>query len=232
MPPRRRRGTGRFVFHVLNRAIEGLVLFEQPADYDAFLRLVAEAAERYGMRILAYSVMPNHWHLVVWPTSDEGLSGFMQWLTATHAKRWRESRGSTGRGALYQGRYKAIPVQSDVHFLQLCRYVERNPLRARLVARAQDWPWTSVSPLALLEGRPRLTAWPVARPPEWEDSLNLPEPSKPLDEIRHSIRRGVPFGNALWRACTTKRLRWTIPWRPAGRPRTTSHALDPRRPFL
>ena len=232
MPPRPRRGSGRFVFPVLNRAIQGVVLFEKPFHYDQFLSIVTEAAERYGVRILAYSVMPNHWHLVVWPTTDEGLSGFMQWLTATHAKRWREFRGSTGRGALYQARYKAIAVQSDAHFLRLCRYVERNPLRARLVARAEDWPWTSASPLSLRDDRPRLSPWPVARPGDWEEWLNVPEPTETLNEIRHAIRRGLPFGNVLWRALTAKRLGWGRPFRPPGRPPTGSHAIDPRRAFF
>lgn len=217
MPSRPRRHSGQFVFHVYNRAIQNLVLFERSPDYDAFLDILRQAAERHHMRLLVYAVMPNHWHLVVWPCDDTSLSLFMQRLTVTHAKRWREFRGSTGRGAVYQGRFKAVPIQQDGHLLRACLYVERNPPRGRLVARAEDWPWSSASPLALREGRPALTAWPVAKPADWPERLNLPEPAKALEEIRKAIARGVPFGSAGWAAVAMRRLPWTIHGQPTGR---------------
>lgn len=82
--------------------------------------------------------MPNHFHLVLWPRTDDELPKFMAWLTTTHSKRWHAFRRTTGIGHVYQGRYKAFPVATDTHFLQLARYVERNPPRARLVSRAED----------------------------------------------------------------------------------------------
>lgn len=218
MPPRPRRGTGAFVFHVFNRAIQTLVLFGEPADYDEFLRVVRDGAARCGMRILAYAVMPNHWHMILWPRDDVGLSSFMQWLTATHAKRWREWRGNTGRGAVYQARFRAIAVQRDDHLLRVCRYVERNPLRARLVSRAEDWAWTSASPLAAADGRPLLSAWPVPKPSDWSERLNVPEPARALEEVRRAIRRGRPFGDDAWSAAATGRLDWPISTRGPGRP--------------
>jgi len=129
MPRRSGRASGRFGFHILNRAVQNTVIFHSPDDYRHFLGLVAQAAMRFRVRVLAYCIMPNHWHLVVWPETDDGLSRFMHWLTGTHAQRWRWAHGSQGRGAVYQGRFKAIAVQCDRHFLILCRYVERNPLR-------------------------------------------------------------------------------------------------------
>jgi putative transposase len=111
------------------------------------------------MRVLAYVVMPNHWHLVLWPAADVQLSRFMQWLTLTHTRRWHIVRGTIGTGPLYQGRYKAIPIQSDEHLLTAMRYVERNPLRAGLIGRAQDWPWCSAA--SAHGGR----AWPPVKDP-------------------------------------------------------------------
>jgi putative transposase len=207
------------VFHVFNRAIEGHVLFEQDGDYLLWLSVVRQAADRFGMRILAYAAMPNQWHLVLWPPNDTALSLFMHWLTTTHARRWRGARGSTGRGAIYQGRFKAVAVQQNAHFLRACRYVERNPLRARLVGRVEDWEWGSASPRARDEGRPPLAEWPVARPATWLDLLNLPEPRRELAEIRDVIRRGLPFGNAAWQASAVRRLRWRRGCRPPGRPK-------------
>jgi hypothetical protein len=88
------------------------------------------------MRLLAYCLMPNHFHLLVWPRADGDLSQFLRWLTVTHTQRWHAHHRTAGTGHLYQGRFKSFPVQSDEHFLTVCRYVERNALRANLVGRA------------------------------------------------------------------------------------------------
>ncbi len=221
MPRRPRRATGQFVFHVLNRAIQDLVLFENASDYEAFLRILTESAERIPMRLLAYAVMPNHWHLVMWPPSDDGLSPFMKSLTARHAQQWRLMKGNRGRGAVYQGRFKAIAVQHDIHFLRLCRYVERNPLRAKLVARAEDWPWSSASATACSPNRPTLAPWPLSRPHDWTDQVNTPEPPHLLKRIRTAIQTGRHLGTDSWRATTARQLRWRT-----GRPETAG--LDER----
>lgn len=139
-----RAATGGVVHHVLNRANARMQLFATPADYDAFERVLAEAHERMAMRTLAYCMMPNHWHLVVWPREDGDLSHFMAWVTLTHTQRWHAHRHTAGSGHLFQGRFKSFPVQTDEHLLTVCRYVERNALRAGLVRRAEDWRWSSL----------------------------------------------------------------------------------------
>src|SRR5881397_34989 len=139
-----RAAEGRLVYHALNRANGRLPLFEKDGDYLAFERVLIEAQQRFDMRILAYCVMPNHWHLVLWPERDRYLSAFTGWLTLTHTQRWHAHCHNSGSGHLYQGRFKSFPVQSDEHLLTVCRYVERNALRAGLVARAEQWPWSSL----------------------------------------------------------------------------------------
>jgi putative transposase len=217
MPARPRRHTGQLVFHVFNRAIQTMVLFEEPPEYEAFLEVLRQAVERYRMRLLAYTLMPNHWHFIVWPREDACLSSFMQWLTVTHAKQWREARGTTGRGAVYQGRFKAVAVQRDRHLLVACAYVETNAFRAHLVDRAEDWPWSSASPLAVGASRPALAPWPVDRPADWTTRLNAPKPASELEDIRTSIRRGLPLGTPAWRAVAMSRLKWPVSG-PRGRP--------------
>ena len=118
-----RASEGGWVYHVLNRATARLPIFEKPADYEAFERILAEGVERYEMRLLAYCLMPNHWHLLVWPQADGDLSRFMAWVTLTHTQRWHAHRGSAGTGHVYQGRFKSFPVQEDEHFYTVCRYV-------------------------------------------------------------------------------------------------------------
>ena len=107
--------------------IPRLPLFEKPADYAAFLRVVAEALEEQPMRILAFTLMPNHWHVLLWPKEDGDLSAFCRWMTHTHSMRWHAHYHTSGTGHIYQGRFKSFPVQGDDHFYTVDRYVERNP---------------------------------------------------------------------------------------------------------
>lgn len=218
MPRRSRHSTHHFVFHVLNRAVQGVTLFATPADYSLFGQLLAEAERGFPVSLLAFAVMPNHWHLVVLPLDDDSLPVFMKWLTATHALRWRASKGSQGRGAVYQGRYKAIAVQHDGHFLTVCRYVERNPVRARLVGRAEDWPWSSAASSAGAADRPRISTWPVTRPGDWLERLNVPEPPRTLERVRSAVHAGRHFGSASWRLAAAASLKWRNGLRQRGRP--------------
>src|SRR6185312_10489513 len=140
-----RHAPGGIAYHVMNRTWGAIDLFADAGDYEAFERVLAEAAAREpSMRVCAYCLMPNHFHLVLWPARDGQLSQFMQWLSMTHAQRWHAHRRTGGRGHLYQSRFRSFPIQRDEHFLSVCRYVERNPLRANLVDRAEDWRWGSL----------------------------------------------------------------------------------------
>src|SRR5215204_3248490 len=113
------------IYHVLNRAVGRMKLFGRDADYEAFLRVLAEAAARFPtVRILAFCIMPNHFHLVVHPTSAKDLSRFVGLLTMTHALRWRYARHLVGLGPLYQGRFKSFPIEVDEHLETVLRYVE------------------------------------------------------------------------------------------------------------
>jgi putative transposase len=224
MPRRPGRATGQLVFHVLNRAIQNAALFETPDDYGFFLHLFIEATARVPMRLLAYALMPNHWHLVLWPEQDGQLSAFMRWLTARHAESIRTRRDDRGRGAVYQGRFKSIAVQCDAHFLRLCRYVERNPARARLVDGAEQWEWSSAHRDAAAPERPRLTPWPVAKPVDWLDELNGPERGRELNLVRTAIRRGRHFGDPSWR----QQILGSLGWRGGRGPGRPSTPLSPQ----
>lgn len=218
MPRRPRVSTRQLVFHVLNRAVQGVTLFETAPDYELFVELLGEAARRFPVRILAFAIMPNHWHLVLQPLGDFSLSLFMKWLTGTHAMKWRAARSSQGRGAVYQGRYKAIAVQHDAHFLTVCRYVERNPVRARLVARAEDWRWSSAASITVRGRRQLTSAWPVRKPDDWLNRLNVPESTRSLRNVRAAIRAGRHYGSPSWRIRTAEALRWRSGLTQRGRP--------------
>lgn len=224
MPRRPRGATGKFIFHVLNRAVEGMLLFESPEDYQRFLDVLVAGMRLFPVRVFAYCLMPNHWHLVISPCTDEALSKFMSWVTAKHAQSWRRFRGSEGRGAVYQGRYKAIAVQDDRHYVRLGLYVERNAKRGGLAERAEAWPWTSASPFSESPDRPELTAWPIPRPADWLTRLNAPEDPRILNAIRKSVRANRHYGSLAWRKQTGLTLNWREGHRPPGRPRRETEA--------
>jgi putative transposase len=209
------------VFHVLNRGVARMQLFEKPADYQALEQVLRETLHESPMRICAYTVMPNHWHLLLWPERDGELATFMQRLTITHVRRWQQHRSYAGLGHVYQGRYKSFPVESDEHFLVVARYIERNSLRAELVLRAEDWRWSSLwrRTHGTREERSMLARWPVDMPANWVNRVNLADNEHELESLRLSVRRGRPFGQPEWQKQIAKRLGLESAYRPTGRPR-------------
>jgi putative transposase len=165
MPRHRRIAPGGVVYHVCNRGSRKGELFRCSADYGEFTRLTDEARSVRPMRIIAYCWMPNHWHFLLWPEKDGQLSRFMHWLTTTHATRWRIHSKTIGQGAVYQSRFTAVPVHHPFELVRVWRYVERNPVEAGLVIRAEEWPWCSAAPLGEQSLHLSVDSPPIPRPP-------------------------------------------------------------------
>lgn len=217
----KRSADGGLIYHVLNRGNARMPIFEKEGDYDSFERILEEAVERFGTDLLAWCLMRNHWHLVVKPHEDGELSRFVGWLTLTHTQRWHSHYDNKGSGHLYQGRFKSFPVQDDDHFLRVCRYVERNALRANLVARAEAWRWSSLwrwHQGATAQKR-LLAAWPVRRASSWLEHVNTPQAEAELSALRRSVLRGCPYGAEPWSNRMVKRLGLECTLRPQGRPK-------------
>src|SRR5262249_5511937 len=159
-------------YHALNRAVARLPLFQKDGDYRAFERVLAEALVEHPIRLLAYCVMPNHWHMLLWPRRDGDLTAFLRWLTHTHTMRWHAHHHPSGAAHLYHGRFKASPVAADDHLYTVARYIERNALRANLVRGAENWRWSSLWRQYRAEPAGELlSAWPVPRPEDWLDRV-------------------------------------------------------------
>ena len=209
------------MYHVLNRGVARLPLFEKEGDYAAFERVMEEAHGKHPLRLLAYCLMPNHWHFVCWPQADGDLTAFFRWLTHTHTMRWHAHHHTGGTGHLYQDRFKAFPVQEDDHFYSLLRYVERNAYRAHLVAKPEDWRWCSLwrrtcgDPLA----RRLLSGWPLAMPRNWREIVAAPQNEGEVQAIRRAICRGFPYGSDVWQKNVAVRLGLESTLRPRGRPK-------------
>ena len=195
------------VVHVLNRSVRRAILFPDPEDYAAFERVLIETWMRLPMRVLAWCVMPNHWHLLLWPSHRLELPVFMHRLTMTHAVRWHHHRATRGTGPVYQGRYRVSPVEPDnVSLFRVCRYVERNALRAGLVESAREWRWGSL--WHRLDGNRAglLTPGPVALPPQWQEMVDEAHTKGEIADLQRCMRRGAPIGSPKWTQEATVRF--------------------------
>ena len=171
-PPRADEAGG--LYHALNRGSLRATIFHKDADFEAFERILHEALQIHQVELYSYQLMPNHYHLVIRPLLDGEMSRFMGWLGGTHTMRFHAHYHTSGMGHLCQQRYKSFPIQADDHFLVVCRYVERNALRAGLVRRAEDWRWGSLWRwLQKPEPEPRLLSpWPRPQLPSWVERVN------------------------------------------------------------
>jgi putative transposase len=159
-----------YAHHVFNRGNQRQVLFKDHQDYVNFLALMVRVAQRYVVGLFAYCLMPNHFHLVVRPSTPDALPAYMRWLTSTHVRHRQRRYGTVGEGHLYQARYKNVVIVTDLQLITACRYVESNPLTACLVRRAEDWPYSS---LGCPPGTgPTLADWPLPKPANWVDLVN------------------------------------------------------------
>lgn len=221
MPRAPRIDEADLVYHIINRANGRQQIFHTEKDYLSFEKILGEAQERTGMRVYSYIVMPNHWHFVVSPQNDGDLAEFSRWLTLTHTQRYHTAHRTIGGGHLYQGRFKSFLVSADEYFLTLCRYVERNALRAKLVSRAEAWQWSSLRRRMYGTDKEKriLTEWPVDIPTDYLYWVNGEEKRETLDQIRGAIRRGNPFGEDEWVQKMVRRFGLESTLRKRGRPR-------------
>lgn len=213
---------GGIVYHVLNRAAGKIRFLKRDKDFLALENMIIEAHQRHPLNIHAYCLMGTHWHFVVLPREDGDLTAFFRWLAHTHAMRWRVSHRTVGYGPLYQGRFKSFPVQQDeTHFLNVCRYVERNALTAGLVKHAEHWRWSSL--WAREHGTEELKAvlspWPVRRRANWAQFVNDPITQTEMQRLDVCVDRGQPFGNENWTRRMVNRLHLQHTSRREGRPR-------------
>jgi putative transposase len=233
MPRIARGSVGGVCCHVINRGNARQTVFHNRQDYAGFLELIGLACQRAAVRVVGCCLMPNHLHLVLWPTEDGDLSRWMQWLMTSHVRRHHRRYGSSGH--VWQGRFKSFPIQlrrpsaaeraggvlqhADP-VLDVLRYVERNPLRAALVNAAQEWQWSSlywwVNPTAAPPWWQRDALW---RPDDWMERVNKPQNQEELAALSTCLQRGRPYGSETWvsRAVSNWNLESTV--RPRGRPR-------------
>jgi putative transposase len=207
----------------MNRAVRQTNLFNDGPDYDAFLAIVRDGLGQFKVNAIAYCIMPNHWHFVVTCDRIDDISNWLHWNTTTHAIRWNIAHGTRGTGAVYQSRFKAVPIQTETSLYRVCRYVERNALRKGLVAAAESWKWGSLYAHCENCHAIPLHRWPILRPSNWIEIVNQPENQAEIDALRKTIQRNQPIGDPEWQRAVAPYAGLSM--KPIGRPKKEPRPL-------
>ena len=205
------------VYHIINRGNRREAIFHDHYDYEKFLKLLLEVKEKYSIKCYAYCLMPNHYHLVLYTPIGENLSLSMHYINSSYVRYYNKKYQLSGH--LWQGRYKSFIVQKESYLLTLLRYVEANPLRARIVKDCIDFKYSSAYSRVKNEGNPLLNDVPIILPTNWHSYINESEKQIDLDHIRNSIERQVPLGDENWQYMICKRYGLESTLRPRGRPK-------------
>ena len=179
--------------HVVQRGNRRVDVFLDDEDREVFLRMLDNASCKHGLKNIGYTLMTNHEHQISIPEEESSLALAMKDTYGSYATYFNHRYGLSGR--LWQGRFYSVPLDES-HFGSALRYVERNPVRAGIVKRAEDYRWSSAAAHCGLCEDPFLA--PLSRSPaglgNWSDWLIIPESPPDLLEIRKSTRLGRPSG--------------------------------------
>jgi putative transposase len=215
----------RLIYHVIDRGNNRQDVFHKDPDFGAFLKALRDLKERKPFELYGYCLLNNHFHLLMRP-SETPISRIMQSLLVSHTQRYHKHQRSGGH--VWQGRFKSPVIQDDEHLLEVLRYIEANPLRARIVERAEDYRWSSyhahalgaaddlLDPLGRFE---ELSPFDKVRQRKWARIVHHPIEEARLAAIRRSSATGLPFGSAAWVKRLARKLDLDLEIRPRGRPR-------------
>jgi REP element-mobilizing transposase RayT len=141
MPVRRTPFLAGHFYHIYNRGVDAGRVFFSLDNYEYFLSLIANKLRRHGIRIVAYCLMPNHFHLLLGPDLDETVPAFMNGLCGAYTQALNRQRGR--QGPLFQGRYRSVEVEAEAYLIHLARYIHLNPVVSRLVVSPIEWPYSN-----------------------------------------------------------------------------------------
>jgi putative transposase len=211
--------------HVVQRGHSREAVFYEADDYTAYLAWLREGAQRYHCAIHAYVLMTNHVHVLATPADRDGLSRMMQYVGRRYVPYINNHYGTSG--TLWEGRYKASLVQDDHYLLACMRYIELNPVRAKLVKYARAYRWSSYRANGGGRADPLITAHPhylalaktaALRREAYRSLFKAHLDERELKEIRAAWQTGTPLGNNRFKAIVEAKLKTTIGYAKRGRP--------------
>lgn len=178
--------------HVTQRGNRRLPTFFVESDYVAYLDYLADGCAKTGAEVWAYCLMPNHVHLLLVPKSEDGLRATLGEAHRRYTRmiNFREN----WRGHLWQERFSSFPTD-EKHLLNAARYIELNPVRAKMVASAEDYPWSSARAHLNSLPDPLLRTYKLlAVMPNWRDFLASGLSENDIEAIRRHENTGRPLG--------------------------------------
>lgn len=203
-------------YHVINRGNCRMKIFYEDEDYQEFIELIEKYTKEINVRLMSYCIMPNHFHFVLRPKVGKDMSEWMRRVLTAQVRNYHKRHLTNGH--LWQGRYKSFPIQKNEYLETVLRYVERNALRANLVKKAEDWPWSSLY-IRLNKKGDFLTIPPIELGKNWKTWVNKAITEDELVAIRNSVNRCSPYGSKHWIAKKVKELGLESTVAPRGRPK-------------
>jgi len=203
--PRIARGlAGGEIYHIINRGNRKMAIFHDEKDYKKFIELLFRGRDIADVKLYAFAIMPNHFHLIAKPKESNDISKYMQWVLTSYVRYYNKTYKTSGH--LWQGRYKSFIVKKDNYLINLYNYVLENPLRAKL----ENWKHTSEN----YKNSGFIEELPVEIS---EIKKNIDK--KEIENIRHCIERQSPYGDETWREKICKKYNLSSTIRPRGRPK-------------
>ena len=141
MPKRSIKFIKGFYYHIYNRGLNKQRIFLETYNYLHFLKLLTKYTSHFEIKVIAYCLMPNHFHFLLRNDGDKDISGFMSTMLNAYVKAFNKKYNRTG--SLFSHRFKSIHVDRDNYLVHLCRYIHLNPLKANLVTELKDWPFSN-----------------------------------------------------------------------------------------
>ncbi len=213
--------------HVLQRGHNKQVVFAEKTDYAYYLNNLLEAKQLFGVQVYAYCLMTNHVHLLLSPGErTEHLGRFMKFIAGRQTRYVNKLEGRTG--TLWEGRFKSSPVESEVYLLACCRYIERNPIRAKMVHVPSSYEWSSYQEKIgqrenrLIDPDPiyqSLGETSQLRQRRYREFVEQSEDEKEWSPIRQAIQRGQLTGTERFVDQVEKKIGLRVEWRGQGRPK-------------
>jgi putative transposase len=209
--------------HVIQRGNNRQAIFHDDDDYQTYRGWLGEAARECGCAVHAYVLMTNHVHLLVTPEDETSLPRTMQILGRRYVRYF--NRLSRRSGTLWEGRYRAAPIDSEAYFLACSRYIELNPVRAKMAAHPRDYPWSSyrahaygredalLSPHRLYRALGRSVA---ERQKSYRALFRTPLERDFVDALRAATQGGWALGGERFTAEIAKALRRRVAPLPPG----------------
>ncbi len=208
--------------HITQRGNRREEIFLTDEDRQVYLTWVTDYAQQHGVDLLGYCLMPNHVHLVAVPSTDEGLHRMLKPLHMRYAQRFNRHHGLQGH--VWQGRYFSAPLD-EAYLWATLRYVDRNPVRAGLVRKAERYPWSSAAAhCGVRKDRiltPKRQWWKQFQAVEdWSAWLAEGDDPEKLMVIRRNINKGLPCGSESFLKKLEKQVGQMLHYRPQGRPKS------------